>query len=227
MLTEVIERVKTLARGKRQAVLTGYADAVRALARGQKADAEKVAELLDAAGKTAEEFEADVQAHAERVRLRAVADRQADAERKLATSKAKIESLERKLEEAVAAIREEAAPLHEQVRACERELSAAREAEDTLRKTYPADGPARVEYAEAQRRERLADAKRKELAGMVRMAEGTIAGATADPAHHSADTAPLGERRLAGYREELAQAEAERAAAVRDMEAATQRMTQP
>lgn len=224
---ELLTKVRELVKGKQASMLAGYTDAVRQVATGAKTDPEKVAQVLDAAGKTPEEFEADVTAFAERLRLRGVADKQADAEKKLAAGRAKIDQLEKKLEEAVIAIREEAAPVHDAVRKAEADLNAARDAENTLRKTYPADGPARAEFAEAQRRERSADAKRNELREMIKRAEGTIRLATESPNHYGRDTVPDAEKRLAAYREELATAEAERTAAVRDMESATARMVQP
>lgn len=227
MLTEVLDKVKTLARGRRAAVLTDYRSAVEAVASGKPTNAEKVAGILDAAQVSPDQFEADVTAFAERVRLAAVVAKQADAEKKLVTAKAKIDQLEKKLEEAVSAIKDEAAPHHEQVRKAEADMAAARQAEDELRRSYPQDGPARAELAEAQRRASTADAKRRELGEMIARAEGTIRTATADPAHYAKDTVPLAEARLADYRGQLAEADAEMRAAVEAMEAASAKMVQP
>jgi predicted nucleic acid-binding Zn-ribbon protein len=240
MLTEVLDKVKALARGKRAAVLTGYQDAVRQVASGAKTDPERVAQVLDAAGIDPEKFEADVTAHAERVGLAGIVAKRAGAEKVLATAQAGIADLEKKLEEKVAEIRQAAAPMHDAVRQAERDLEAARQAEAELVRTYPQDGPARAELAEAQKRAAKLDAERHELRASVRRFEGEVAAmrekigrdrntvTMTGTALHPADPGSLAyaETTLADLRRRLAESEKESAALAERMEAASRRMGQ-
>lgn len=227
-MTSIIDKVRQLAGAKSQERQQTYDAAVRSAATGEKVDAAKIVSLLDAAGKTADDFAADVAHLTERIRLRGVLDLGTNRERDRRSVKDRLDAIDREEEAAFRGFEQRREPIRVEARAIEFAESQAQNAKSRLFDTAGEVKQKRLNAAMAsvkqlsEQMQALAS-KRRQFShdGFGFSASpsmpSTIGSAVEERRQHDAGCVSRIDEQSAGLTQELRAAEAELAAAEADM----------
>ncbi len=213
-LAAVKERLGEL----RLADTSEYTAAVHATAAGEQPDHDKVTAAVAAAGKTADQFAADVEARRRRIELAAVAARRPAAEAELATAAAEAFDLEHEKARLLKEIDNKLIAAYGRRKRAEDAVSAAVGAEARLQRTY--SGPLVKTMNDAQSRADAAHRRTRSLAFARDDAQARANSAAADPAKYPDGEAERQRARVAELNEQIRAAVKEQEAAVNELNAA-------
>lgn len=146
VLTEAVQLTETRAKIREDI----YRMAVDAAAAGEDVPADQLADAIEAAGKSADEFQADVKYKSERLRLKALADGYQQHQAELTAAREQVAKLEAELEQTAAALRSKIVPLATRANELTDLLTQAKQAGRDLFARY--EGPLRDQLVQAQRR---------------------------------------------------------------------------
>jgi len=235
-LQQVIDRQ---AEYRRQAERDYWALVRRVAAGGEEPDPPEVARIVDAAGRSIDDFAEDCRVNARRRELRGLVDGQPDLEKRAAEVRKKIEAEDAKLEKAEQRHAEAVGPLEAEQHVLTRRIREAAEARDELRRTVQ-DPELRRRLEEVGNRSRESSTRLFELREEIKKWEGELRylqraaedagddlkifqpGAVVDEATYAAYASEAGRARdrrraaqraqtkLAALREQLAAAEKQR-----------------
>lgn len=202
-MSSLVDQVRGIFARKRESAVTTYADLVRRAAAGERIDPTQAAGIIEAAGRTDDQFAADVAHRQERVRLAALVAGRAAAERARDAAVSAVQEIDRQAAAAAERFAEQAAPHRAAVAQAERAISAADDAEGRLMTGYA--GPLRGELAAVESDISRCNSESAEVRRMIAEAESHDATVNAAPSRF-----PDGERdrvrtRLSGLRSRLAE----------------------
>jgi chromosome segregation ATPase len=207
---------------RRNAAESEYLDLIESIAAGEHIDADVIHEVLDAAKKTAEQFQADVTAKTERLRLTKVAAGYHDHERQLLAARDEQEKLKQELERVTARL---SAQIRDKQAECDertRQMAEAKAAQRELLTGYR--GPLKEQQQQAERRIATVESRMTALKRDMGRLEQQLQNVTANPTKYPDGTADRTRVGIANHRKELAAMEAERDAAAAEVSRITSAM---
>jgi chromosome segregation ATPase len=191
---------------------TNYLLAVDAVAGGEVIEAADLADVIELAKKSADQFTADVRHTRERLALRASAARYDEYTAELLAARGQVAKYEAELEQFTARISRQIRELNARADELARLVAESKVAGRELLSKYT--GPLRDRHAAAQRQADAADARIGQLRRTVRDLEAQLVQVRANPDQHRDGAVDAAEGAVERARAAMATAVAERDAAV-------------
>ncbi len=224
-MSAVVDAVRGIFARRRETAIAGYSDLVRRVAAGERITPEQAAGVVEQAGRSEEQFAADVAARLERVRLAALVAGRSAAEKARAAAVAAVQEIDRQAEAAAEKFREQAAPHRNAAAQAERSLAAADAAEQQLLAGYA--GPLRGELATVEAELQRCNAEQADLRRKAQEAQSHEATVATTPEKYPDGEVDRIRARLSRLRSQIAEAVSLEAALVQRRETIYAQMLTP